>query len=208
VHKDSGDIRVSPIRGLLASRAAYVAEVTFDDVVVPGDHLLGKEGNGFSFIANTALDFGRYSVAWGALGLAQEALEAMISYARTREQFNQKLANYQLIKAMIGDAVTKVHASRCLCMNAGKLRMENDEDAVMQTNIAKYYSSTIANEIASDAVQVHGGNGCHNSYPVERIFREAKILEIIEGSSEIQKELIGTYGLKRYHSNKPKLISK
>ena len=199
VDRELAGIRVSPIKGLLGNRAAYVAEIEFDHVEVPKDCLLGKEGNGFTFIVNSALDSGRYSVAWGALGLAQEALEAMVSYARTREQFKQKLAGHQLVRAMIGDAVTKVHASRTLCLSAGALRKNDDQDATMQTNIAKYYSSTIASQIAADAVQLHGGNGCHNSYPVERIFRETKILEIIEGSSEIQKELIGNYGLSQYH---------
>ena len=99
---------------------------------------------------------------------------------------------------MIADATTNVLAARNLCINAGKLRCDNSDDAVMHTTIAKYFSSKAAMKIAIDTVQVHGGNGCCNQYPAERLFREAKVLEIIEGTSQIQQEIISRYGLKRY----------
>jgi alkylation response protein AidB-like acyl-CoA dehydrogenase len=100
---------------------------------------------------------------------------------------------------MIGDAITKIHAARALCLRAGEMRVVNHQDALIETSIAKYFSSKIAMEIAIDAVQVHGGNGCCNKYPVERLFREAKILEIIEGTSQVQQEIISKYGLRRYY---------
>ena len=199
IDRETEGVSTKPIKGLLAGRAAHIAEIEFNNVKVPRENILGKEDNGFSYIVNTALDFGRYSIAWGGLAIAQESLECMVSYSRNRKQFGKGLHTFQLIQGMIGDAVTKVRAARALCLNAGKLRTEKSEDAIMETTIAKYYTSVIANEIAKDAVQVHGGNGCYNEYPVERLFREAKILEIIEGTSQIQQEIIANFGFRRYY---------
>lgn len=202
VNSNTEGIRITPMSGLLANRAAYVAEIELCDVQVPKENILGREGSGFTYIVNTALDHGRYSVAWGGLGLAQEALEAMVDYARTRRQFGRRIHEYQLIQGMIGNAVTKIHAGRALCMHAGRLRRDRHDDYVMETTIAKYYTSMIAGQITTDSVQVHGGNGCYNKYPAERLFREARILEIIEGTSQMQQEVISAFGLNRYSSNK------
>lgn len=199
VDRMSEGVNVAPMRGLLANKADQVAEITFENVRVPKEHILGKEGWGFSYIVNTALDYGRYSIAWGGLAIAQEALESMATYSRTRKQFDKAIYSFQLVQGMIGDAVTNIHAARSLCLNAGYLRKINHNDAVTETTIAKYFTSKLANSVASDAVQVHGGNGCYNKYPVERLFREAKILEIIEGTSQIQQEIIARYGLRRYY---------
>jgi len=199
VERSMPGVRSTPIKGLLAGRAAHIAELEFENVEVPAENLLAKEGSGFTYIVNTALDLGRYSVAWGGLAVAQECIEAMVAYSRKRKQFGKKIYNFQLIQGMIGDAVTKVHAGRALCLRAGQLRKANSNSAVMETTIAKYFTSKIAMEISTDAVQVHGGNGCCNQYPVERLFREAKILEIIEGTSQVQQEIISSYGLRQYY---------
>lgn len=196
-------VTVSPMTGMLAGKATYLAEIQFEDVVLSKNTVLGSEGTGFIYIANTALDYGRYSVAWGGVGLAQEALEAMVAYVRSRKQFGRRIWEFQLVQAMVGDAVTRVHAARSLCLSAGALRKTKDPKALMETNIAKYFSSTVANEVAKDALQIHGGNGFSSQFPVERIFREAKVLEVIEGTSQIQQELIGKYGIQTYFkSNK------
>lgn len=198
VERNNG-VKSNRISGLLASRAAYIAEIELENVEIPEENLLGKEGNGFTYVVNTALDHGRYSIAWSGVAIAQAALEEMVSYSRKRKQFGQKLHNFQFIQGMIGDAITKIHAARALCLKAGEMRMNMHQDAIMETTIAKYYSSKIAMDITIDAVQVHGGNGCCNKYPVERLFREAKILEIIEGTSQIQQEIISSYGLRKYY---------
>jgi alkylation response protein AidB-like acyl-CoA dehydrogenase len=199
VERQFDGVSTKPLKGLLASRASHVAEVTLDNVEVPESNLVGIEGGGYTYIVNTALDHGRYSIAWAGVAIAQEALDAMVKYARSRSQFGKKLHHFQLIQAMIGDATTKVHAARALCMKAGELRRANHDDAMIETNIAKYFSSKIAMDITIDAVQLHGGNGCCNEYPVERLFREAKILEIIEGTSQVQQEIIAKYALSRYY---------
>jgi alkylation response protein AidB-like acyl-CoA dehydrogenase len=198
VERKFSGVRTKQIKGLLASKASHIAEIEFVNVEVPVENLVGKEGMGFTYIVNTALDHGRYSIAWAGVAIAQEAIDAMVAYARSRTQFGKKLHDFQLVEAMIGNAVTKVHAARALCMKAGEMRKNNHDDAIIETNIAKYFSSKIAMEIAIDAVQLHGANGCYNKYPVERLFREAKILEIIEGTSQVQQQIIAKHALKRY----------
>ena len=192
-------IKTFPQKGLLANRATHIAEIEFNDVRVPQNNVLGKPGGGFAFIASSALDHGRYSIAWAGVAIAQEALDNMVTYARDRKQFGRKIAEFQLIQGMIGNAVTKTHAARALCIKAGEMRTIKDNDAVTETTIAKYFTSQVALGVATDAVQVHGGNGCSNLYPVERLFREAKVLEIIEGTSQIQQQIIARYGLRKYY---------
>lgn len=196
---DSPGVTITPITGLMAAKSSHIAEITFEEVVVPKENLLGKEGIGFSYIVNTALDHGRFSVAWGGQGMAEAALEAMVRYARKRKQFGQGLYNHQLIQGIIAEATTKVAAGRAMCMRAGQLRTELDPEATIETTIAKYYTSKIANEIASEAIQVHGGNGISENYPVERLFREAKILEIIEGTTQLLQTVISTHGLNKHY---------
>lgn len=197
----SEGITITPVNGLMAGRATYMAAIDFHNVEVPKRNMLGKEGSGFTYIVNAALDFGRYSVAWGGLGIAQAALEAMVTYARTRKQFGQGIYTFQLIQGMIGDAVTKLSAGRALCLQAAELRKKGHQDAAIETTIAKYYTSKIANQVAADAVQVHGANGISQEYVVERLFRDAKTLEIIEGTSQVLQVVIAGHGLSRY--NKP-----
>jgi len=195
-------VSTRPMGGLLASRGAHLAEIFFEDVVVPKENLVGRLGTGFSFVANTALFYGRYSIAWAGVAIAEAAVEEMVSYAREREQFGKKLRQHQMVQSMIAAAVAKTHAGRAICEKVGQLRNQGDDAAVMEANIAKYVTSKLAMEVATDAVQVFGGNGCWSEYPVERLFREAKILEIIEGSSQIQEMMIAEYAVRRYRRRK------
>ena len=198
VERNRPGVSVYPIKGLLANRAAHLAEIEFKDVAIPEHNVIGKPGSGFAFVASTALDHGRYSIAWAGVAIAKEALDCMATYARKRKQFGRKIGEYQLVQRMICNAVSNTHAARALCIKAGELRAQGDSHAVSETTIAKYFTSRIAMKIASDAVQIHGGIGCSNQYPVERLFREAKLLEIIEGTSQIQQQMIARYGLRTY----------
>lgn len=199
IERGWGGVKTTPMQGLLANRASHVAEIDLHNVLVPEENLLGSVGGGFIYVTSTALDHGRYSIAWGSLAIAEAALEAMVTYSRTRSQFGEKLHQFQLIKGIIGDAITQIHAARALCLRAGELRAQNHPDAVIETSMAKYFASKIAMEIATQAVQVHGGNGITNEYPVERLFREAKVMEIIEGTSQLQQGVIADFGLHRYY---------
>jgi len=195
-------VKIMPIKGMLASRASHIAEIELENVEVPKDNVLGRVGSAFDYIVTTALDNGRYSIAWAGVAVAQEALEQMVTYSRKRTQFNKKLHEFQLIRGMIADAATKTSAARALCLKAGQMRKEDHPDAIVETVIAKYFASQVANSVVRDALQVHGAKGCCNSYPVERLFREAKLLEIIEGTSQIHQEMIAKSALRKYFKNR------
>lgn len=198
VPRETPGLTISPIRGLMAGRACHICEITLQDVKLGKDALLGGEGQGFTYVVNTALDHGRYSIAWSGVGLAHAALSAMVAYSKRREQFGSKLSKFQLIRGIIADAVTDFYAARSLCLRAAQLRIAGSPEAVTESMIAKQFAARAAFRIATDAVQVHGGNGCCNEYPVERYLREAKVLEIIEGTTQITQMVISLHGLRQF----------
>ncbi len=191
-------IAVEEMQGLLAGNGVHISQIEFSNVVVPKSKILCGEGNGLNYVVSTALDFGRYSISWGGIAIAQAALESMVTYSRKREQFGEKIYKLDAIQHMIGESTAKLHASRALCEKVANMRDQNNSNSIMETNIAKYITSKTAMEIANYAVQVHGGNGCWEEYPVEKLFREARILEIIEGTSQVQEKLIASYALRKY----------
>jgi alkylation response protein AidB-like acyl-CoA dehydrogenase len=144
-------------------------------------------------VMGAALDIGRYSVAWGCVGIGQACLSASEAYSRAREQFGRPLAEHQLIARMLTDMMTDVRAARLLCLQAGISKDGGDPATVLDTLVAKYHASRMALRAASDAVQIHGANGCRDTYPVARYFRDAKVMGIIEGSNEIQQTLIARH---------------
>jgi alkylation response protein AidB-like acyl-CoA dehydrogenase len=138
-------------------------------------------------VISTALDHGRYSVAWGAVGLGQACLDASRAYAAERRQFGVPIAEHQLIRRMLTNMIAEVRAARLLCLRAGWLRDQGDPGAAGEIMVAKYYASTMAVRAANNAVMIHGANGCSEDYPVERYLRDSRVLEIIEGSTQIQQ---------------------
>ncbi|MEH2170915.1 MAG: acyl-CoA dehydrogenase family protein [Nostoc sp.] len=198
VAKNTPGFSVKAMSGILGVRASMSAELQFNNCQIPQENLVGKLGFGFSYIASTALDYGRYSVASGCVGIAQACLEACIKYTNERKQFGVYLKEHQLIRQMITQMITNVKAARLLCYQAGYLKDINDPNSITETSIAKYFASTVATKIANDAVQIHGGNGCSSEYPVERYLRDSKIMEIIEGSTQIQEITIAESGHQDY----------
>ncbi|MCL5966426.1 MAG: acyl-CoA dehydrogenase family protein [Deltaproteobacteria bacterium] len=198
VERGMKGVKTRRMVGLLAGRATHIAEIEMSNVFVPAESVIGKPGGGFPFVAGTALDHGRYSIAWAGVAVAQECVEAMVRYARCRKQFDRRIGEFQLVQGMIGNAVTKTHAARALCVKAAEMRSAGHGDSVAETIIAKQFAARTAVEVAGDAVQLHGGNGCISDYPVERLYREAKILEIVEGTSQILQQMIARYGLRKY----------
>jgi glutaryl-CoA dehydrogenase (non-decarboxylating) len=181
------------IAGIVGTRAARLADLTLQGCRVPAEYLVGRVGFGFSHVAGTALDHGRYSVAWGALGIAQACVDACLDYTATRRQFGQPLAQHQLVQRKLTEMIVNTRAARLLCWNAGYRRSVAAPDAVTETLIAKYFASRAAARAANDAVQLHGANGLSQDYPVERYLRDAKVTEIIEGSTQIQQITIARY---------------
>jgi alkylation response protein AidB-like acyl-CoA dehydrogenase len=199
VERNQAGFSCTPIRGMFGFRAAMLGELQFDACRVPSSSMLGRPGLGFSYVGSSALDLGRFCIAWGAVGLAQECLDLSLSYSSRRKQGGTELANHQLIQRLVADMMTDVRAARALCLRAAELREERDPDSILETSIAKYFSSKIATRVASDAVQIHGANGVGPDFATQRHFRDARILEIIEGSNEIQQTVIAKAGYQSLH---------
>ncbi|MEL6442306.1 MAG: acyl-CoA dehydrogenase family protein [Cyanobacteria bacterium J06621_8] len=198
MEKNSPGLEIKPMSGILGTRASMVAELHLNSCKIPQENLLGRLGFGFSYVAASALDYGRYSVATGSVGIAQGCLDACLKYTSERQQFGVYLKEHQLIRQKITQMITKVKAARLLCYQAGYLKEINDPNSMTETAIAKYFASTAASQIANDAVQIHGGNGCSSKYPVERYLRDSKIMEIIEGSTQIQEMTLAESGYQDY----------
>lgn len=193
----------TPIWGMLGTRASMLAEVQLDQCEVPKHNLLGGMGFGISAVALSALDLGRYSVGWGCVGIGQACLEASLTYASERRQFGSPLKDHQLIQELIANMVTQLKAARLLCYQAGYLKDSGDPDAIAETLVAKYFASTMAARAANDAVQIHGGNGCSSDYPVQRYLRDSKIMEIIEGTHQMQQIMISQHAFAEHAERAP-----
>jgi alkylation response protein AidB-like acyl-CoA dehydrogenase len=196
VERDTPGLSIIPISGALGARASMLAEVHIDSCRLKADSVLGRKGFGLSHVFSLALDLGRYSVAWGCVGIGQACLDACLRYTNERVQFGAYLKDHQLISQMMTRMIVGVKAARLLCLQAGHLKIIGSPNSIIETSIAKYFASTMAMKVASDAVQIHGANGCGGAYSVQRYFRDAKVMEIIEGSTQIQELMIAGQG---YH---------
>jgi alkylation response protein AidB-like acyl-CoA dehydrogenase len=172
----------------LGIRASATCECTYENYCLPASHRLGQEGEGFK-IAMTILDAGRIGIAAQALGIAEAAYEASVAYAKEREAFGQKIAEFQAIQWMIADMATRIEAARLLTYNAA-VKKDRHEKFSRDASMAKLCASETAMWVTTKAIQVHGGIGYSKELPVERYFRDAKITEIYEGTSEIQRIII------------------
>ncbi|HEY2477097.1 MAG TPA: acyl-CoA dehydrogenase family protein [Solirubrobacterales bacterium] len=177
------------IHGKLGLRSSDTAELSLDGVEVGDDALLGEVGDGFK-VAMSALESGRYSVAAGCVGIMDGCVEASVNYAKERQQFGVPLARFQLVQEMIADMILKRDAGRMLVLRAGMLKDEGKPNAT-ETSIAKVFATESAVECANLAIQVHGGSGYVDDYPVERYLRDARVTTLYEGTSQIQKLIIG-----------------
>jgi hypothetical protein len=165
------------------------AAISLDDVHATDDQLLGQVGDGFK-VAMSALDSGRYSVAAGCVGICQGCVEASVQYAKEREQFGRPIASFQLVQAMIADMKVQTDAARMLVWRAGFLK-DTGKPNTTETSIAKLYATEAAVACANTAIQVHGGAGYVDDHPVERYFRDVRVTTLYEGTSQIQKLIIG-----------------
>jgi butyryl-CoA dehydrogenase len=177
------------IHGKLGLRSSDTAEISLDEVEVGEDALLGQVGDGFK-VAMSALDNGRYSVAAGCVGICDGCVDASVAYSTERKQFGVPLARFQLVQEMIAEMILKRDASRMLVFRAGVLKDEGKPNT-METSVAKLYATEAAVECANLAIQVHGGSGYVDDYPVERYLRDARVTTLYEGTSQIQKLIIG-----------------
>lgn len=193
VERDREGVETHPIHGKLGVRAGNTGSVVFKNVRVPVANRLGEEGEGFK-IAMTALDNGRYTVASGATGLIQAALEASLKYSKERETFGKPISDHQLVKRMMSHMILNLETSRMLCYRAGWLKNQGIRNS-RETTLAKWHATVESFEAANDAIQIHGAYGFSDEYPVERYLRNSRGAIIYEGTRELQELLQAEFAL-------------
>ena len=189
VPTDSDGFSSGEIHGKLGLKASDTAELSLSDVEVPDEAMMGEIGDGFK-VAMTALDSGRFSVASGCVGISQGCVNASVQYAKEREQFGRPIASFQLVQAMLADMIVDTEAARGLVWKAGWLK-DTGKPSTTETSIAKLFATEAAVRNANLAIQVHGGSGYVDDHPVERYLRDARVATLYEGTSQIQKLIIG-----------------
>lgn len=194
VDKNFRGFAIGKVEKKMGIRASSTSSVILDQCEVPQENLLGKEGEGFAIAMNT-LDYGRMGIATQALGISRSAFEAALRYSREREAFGQAISGFQAIQWMLADMSTRIEASRLLVYRSAWLK-DCGKSCTLEAAQAKLYASETSNFVANKAVQIHGGYGYCSDYPVERYLRDARITEIYEGTSEIQRLVIARNLLK------------
>jgi butyryl-CoA dehydrogenase len=193
VEKDYEGFSIGKKELKMGIRGSATCELIFEDVKVPKENLLGREGKGFS-IAMKTLDGGRIGIAAQALGIAQGAIDETVKYVKERKQFGRSIAKFQNTQFQLADMQTKVDAARLLVYRAA-FNKDNKLSYSNEAAMAKLFASEVSMEVTTKAVQLHGGYGYTREYPVERMMRDAKITEIYEGTSEVQKMVVSAHML-------------
>lgn len=191
VPRDAPGLSVEPIADLMGFRAAGLAELAFRDAEVPAANLVGKPGFALSHLAPLALQYGRLSTAWSAVGLARGCFEESTAYAAQRTIGATAIGELGMIRSLVARMGTDLEAGALLCHAACRAQDERLPQAFERGLMAKYFTSRAAARAASDAVQIRGASGCHGASPVSRYYRDAKIMEIIEGTSQVHEDLLG-----------------
>ena len=197
VERAFGGVDAQSLGSKMGMRASDTAQVFFQDVPVPVENRMGDEGAGFKVAMNT-LNASRIGIAAQAVGIAQGALEAATSYAKERKSFGVPIADHQAIQFKLAEMATQVEAARLLVRNAA-VRRDAGLPFIKEASMAKFYASGVATSCSNEAVQVHGGLGYFKPATVERLYRDAKVMEIYEGTSEVQRMVIARHVLGRAH---------
>lgn len=191
VSRDTPGLEIDPIHDLMGFRAAGLAKLVFKNVEVPTANLVGKPGFALSHVAPVGLHYGRISTACSALGLLGGCFEESVNWAAVRKIANQPLGELGMMRSLIARMGTDLEAASFLCYSACRAADENLPEAFEKAIIAKYFTSRAAVRAASDAIQILGAAGCHSSSAVSRFYRDSKIMEIIEGTTQIHEHLLG-----------------
>lgn len=193
IDKDTEGISLKPISNLLGVRGSMLAEIHFKNCKIGKDQILGSIGTGLNPIGFGTLNIGRYSIAFGCLGMAEACFESAVVYSGSRIQFGQLIREHQLIQELISNMLVDIKTANLLCHNAGLLMNSGNPACFKEVMVAKYHASRVALNAANNAVQIHGANGCSDNYSVERFYRDAKIMEIIEGSNQMLQIMLSKY---------------
>jgi alkylation response protein AidB-like acyl-CoA dehydrogenase len=191
VKKETPGFTVGKAEEKMGLCASDTTDLVLTDCRIPAENLLGQEGDGFK-IAMTALDGGRIGIGAQSVGVAQAALDAAVSYAKEREQFGQLISKFQGLRWMLADMATELEAARQLTFSAAA-KKDRGETYTMEASMAKLFASEMVNRVTAKALQIHGGYGYTKEYPVERLYRDARVFTIYEGTSEIQRVVIANH---------------
>ncbi len=194
VEKGTSGMIVGNIEDKLGLRASDTTDLIFENCRVPAENILGKEGEGFK-LAMTALDAGRIGISAQSVGVATAALDAAVKYAKERDQFGQKISKFQGLRWIIADIATEIEAARQLMFSAAGMK-DRGEKYTKEASMAKLFASEMVNRVVGKALQIHGGYGFTKDYPIERMYRDARVFTIYEGTSEIQRIVISDSVLK------------
>ncbi len=197
VPRDAVSLEIEPITDLLGFRAAGLAQLRFRDVRVPDTALVGKPGFAFSHVAPVGLHYGRISTACSACGLLRGCFEESTAYSSRRTLSGRAIGDMGMIQTLIARMGTDLEAARLLCWAACRSEDEHSPESFTQVMTAKYFASRAAVRAAADAIQVHGAAGCHESSPIARYFRASKIMEIIEGTTQVHERILGETWVKQ-----------
>jgi butyryl-CoA dehydrogenase len=179
---------VDRLEDKLGQHSSDTAQIRFDNCRIPAENLIGNEGEGYK-IALSALEGGRIGIASQAIGMARSAFECAVTYAQQRESFGQAIFNHQAVGFRLAEMATQIEAARALVMHAASLR-DGGQPCLKEAAMAKLFASEMAEKVCSDAIQVHGGYGYVSDFPVERIYRDVRVCQIYEGTSDVQKIII------------------
>ncbi|MBW2028754.1 MAG: acyl-CoA dehydrogenase [Deltaproteobacteria bacterium] len=193
VEKGTPGFHVGRVEDKMGLRASDTTELIFEDCRIPKENLLGEEGDGF-VIAMVSLDGGRIGIASQSIGLSQACLDAAVGYAKERIQFGRPISQFQGIRWMIADMATQIEAARFLTYSVAA-KKDRGENYSAEASMAKVFASEMANRVAYQALQIHGGYGYIKEFPVERYYRDARVLTLYEGTSEIQRRVIANHVL-------------
>jgi butyryl-CoA dehydrogenase len=189
VPTDTPGYRADRLEEKLGQHASDTAQVVFEGCRIPADHLIGEEGQGYR-IALSGLEGGRIGIAAQAVGMARAAFEAALRYAKERQAFGSAIFEHQAVQFRLADMAMRIEAARQLILHAAALK-DAGQPCLKEAAMAKLYASEMAEQVCSDAIQVHGGYGYVADFPVERIYRDVRVCQIYEGTSDIQRILIG-----------------
>lgn len=204
VEKNTPGLTINPVGDMLGFKASHLAILNFENCIIDKENIIGKEGFAFQYIAPYALEFGRISVAWAALGIIRGCLENCGQYAMDRKTFGNRLIEHGMIQTMITEMGVDLEASKLLCLKACKTKDNHLPKATEEIMYAKYFTTKAAVKHSANAVQILGASGCKGTSSVSRYYRDSKTMEIIEGSNQIHEMILG----KSFARKAKKMISK
>jgi alkylation response protein AidB-like acyl-CoA dehydrogenase len=199
VETSAHGVSLRPLHGMLGAKASHLADITFDKVELDPSALLGRAGAGLRIVVSQALDFGRLSVACGCVGLARACVETALAHVAQRDRAGGPLLRHQLVRRHITQMLAGMETARLLCRRAARMSGQGDPNSVSATALAKYHAARTAMQNAWTTVQLLGAEGCAPTSPAERFFRDAKVMEIIEGTTEMHETTLADYALREFH---------